>query len=234
MLKKRTLIFGYGNHGRHIAKGLQEDGYILKVVEQNELFYEKALKDGFESILIDIGEDDELCQLDLQSYSQIVCVMDDEHYNVFLTLSLNALFPDLNIVAISDSIHVTHKLRLAGAKRVIDMYEVSANRIHNILHRPIATRLLKEFVVNKEGITFMEMEIPENSFLHGKMIDEIDFSKYDVLLVGMVDFERHKGFEFVTAGHEHHLDTGDIIVCMGDIEKLRIFKTYIEQRDEKL
>jgi len=232
--KNKILIFGYGNHGRHIAKGLQEDGYVLRVVEQDENYYQQALKDNFESDLIDMKEDEELNRLNPHHYDQVVCVMDDEHHNVFLTLSLNALFPNLNIVAISDSIYVTHKLRLAGAKKVIDMYEVSANRIHNILHRPIATKLIKEFVVNKHGITFMEMEIPKGSFLHGRMIDEINFSKYDVLLVGVVDFERHKGFEFVTSGHEHHLDEGDIIVCMGDVEKLHQFKEHIEEEEESL
>ncbi|SFV89834.1 Potassium channel protein [hydrothermal vent metagenome] len=228
---KKILIFGYGHHGRHIAVGLKEDGYLITVVEQDQENLQQAQKDGFESILINMGEDTEILKLGLEQYDQIVCVMDDEHYNVFLTLSLNALVEGLNIVAISDSVHVTNKLRLAGAKRVIDMYEVSANRIHNILHRPIATELLKEFVINKEGISFMEMEIPKGSFLHGKMSDEVNFGDYGVLLVGLIDFERHKGFEFVTAGHTHHLDAGDIIVCMGEVEKLRIFKKMIAKKD---
>lgn len=228
---KKILIFGYGNHGRYIANGLKEDGYELTIVEQERSHCDQALKDGFSPIEVDISEDAELLTLGLDQYDQIVCVMDDEHYNVFLTLSLNALMEGLNIVAISDSEHVTHKLRLAGAKRVIDMYEVSANRIHNILHRPIATELLKDFVIGKEGISFMEMEIPKGSFLHGKMSDEVNFGHYGVLLVGLVDFERHKGFEFVTAGHKHHLDAGDIIVCMGEVEKLRIFKKMIAKKE---
>jgi len=136
MPSKKILLFGYGYHGKHIAKGLLEDGYALKIVEQNETFYQNALEDGFkESVLIDMSKDEELVALDPESYDKLVCVMDDEHYNVFITLSLTSLFPDLYIVAISDSIHTTSKLKLAGAKKVIDLYEVSANRIHNILKR---------------------------------------------------------------------------------------------------
>jgi len=234
MAAKNILIFGYGNHGKHIAKGLLEDGYVLKVVEENEVFYQNAIDDGFaESELIDMSNDEALENLSPQSYDKVVCVMDDEHYNVFITLSLKSLFPDLHIVAISDSIHTTSKLKLAGAEKVIDLYEVSANRILNILNRPVATHLLKDFVMSKEGISFMEMEIPEGSFLHGRKINEIDFSCYDVLLVGMVDIGlgRGKSFEFVTAGHEHTLDEGDIIVCMGEVEKLRIFKKVIARKD---
>jgi len=234
MAARSILIFGYGHHGKHIAKGLLEDGYVLKVVEENEACYKNALEDGFvESELIDMSNDEALERLDPQSYDKVVCVMDDEHYNVFITLSLRSLFPDLYIVAISDSIHTTSKLKLAGAQKVIDLYEVSANRILNILNRPVATHLLKDFVMSKEGISFMEMEIPEDSFLHGRKIDEIDFGCYDVILVGMVDMGlgRGKSFEFVTAGHEHTLDAGDIIVCMGEVEKLRIFKKVIARND---
>ncbi|MCB4746997.1 MAG: NAD-binding protein [Sulfurovum sp.] len=232
MAAKRILIFGYGSHGRFIAKGLLEDGYALQIVEADEKHHKIALNDGFsESVLIDIGSDEALEALNPQSFDKIVCVMNDEHLNVFITLSLTSLFKDLNIVAISDSIHTTSKLKMAGAQKVIDLYEVSANRILNILNRPIATELLKDFVMSKTGISFMEMEIPEGSFLHGKKIEEVDFSCYNVLLVGMVDMERGRGFEFVTAGQEHWLDTGDIIVCMGEVTKLHTFKKIIARKD---
>ena len=230
-MAKKILIFGYGHHGRQIAYGLREDGYDITIVVQDKERFKEARKEEFEVHLINMEEDKELLALNLEKYDRIVCMMDDEHYNVFLTLSLNALVEGLYIVAISDSIHVTNKLRLAGAKRVIDMYEVSANRIHNMLYRPIATELLDDFIASKEGISLMEMTIPKGSFLHGKMSDEVNFSHYGVLLVGLIDFEHHKGFEFVTAGHNHHLDTGDIIVCMGEVERLRIFKKMIAKKE---
>jgi voltage-gated potassium channel len=225
---RRILLFGYGNHGRHIAQGLVDDGYSVSIVEENEAFCRAAQEDGFNSCtLIDMSKDEALEALEPMQYDQLVCVMDDEHYNVFLTLSLNALFPDTHIVAISDSIHTTKKLYMAGAKKVIDLYEVSANRIHSILERPVATQLLEDFVMSREGITFMEMVIPENSFLHGRMTDEINFNTYNVILVGLVDHERGSGFEFLTSGYNHKLDTGDVIVCMGEIEDLHLFKKLI-------
>ena len=232
MSVKNILVFGYGAHGRHIAKGLLEDGYLLKIVEEKEENYKRAIEDGFtESVLIDMSSDESLLELDPQSYDQVVCIMDDEHYNVFITLSLSSLFPELSIVAISDSIHTSSKLKLAGAAKVIDLYEVSANRIHNILNRPVATQLLKDFVMSKTGISFMEMEVPKGSFLHGRKIDDVDFSCYDVLLVGLVDTSVNvHSFEFVTAGHEHTLESGDIIVCMGEVEKLRNFKKLLQKK----
>ena len=232
---KNILLFGYGTHGRHIAAGLQEDGYKLHIVEEDEKHYNQAIEDGFsDASRIDISKDESLEALDPMAYDQIVCVMDDEHYNVFLTLSLNALFPDTHIVAISDSIHTTKKLYMAGAKKVIDLYEVSANRIHSILEHPIATHLLEDFVMSRQGISFMEMEIPKGSFLDGKMTESFNFNDYNVILVGLVDLERGRKFEFITSGYNHKLDEGDVIVCMGAVEDLRIFKKILSKPEEVL
>ena len=232
MSKNKIAIFGYGNHGKFIAKGLAEDGFNITIVESDKDFYEDAQTNGFDNVLFaDVTKDSELKKMNLESFAQLVCVMDDEHLNVFLTLSLRSLFEDSYILSISDSLNVTKKLQMAGANKVIDLYEVSANKIYNLLDRPIATKLLEEFVHNKSGITFKEMVIPKDSFLDGKMAESIDFSGFDVLLVGMIDEELGHTFVFVTAGIAHKLDSGDTIVCLGEKEKLDAFEKLIAKKE---
>ena len=233
-MRKSILLFGYGMHGKYIAQGLKNDGFNVQVVECNEDFHTQALEDGFEKALkVDVTKDEDLETLNPQSYDQLVCVMDDEHLNVFLTLSLRSLFKESYILSISDSIHTTKKLQMAGANKVIDMYEVSANKIHNILNRPVATQLLEEFVVHKNGIGFREYIIPKKSFLDGLMTDDIDLSKYGVLLVGMIDEELGHHFIFITAGVNHKLDSGDTIVCVGKYEELEAFGKRIKEKEVK-
>ncbi len=234
MSKKNILLFGYGNHGKYIAQGLISDGFSVQVIEGNEDFYKHALEDGFKDALhIDVTKDELLHALKPDSYDQLVCVMDDEHLNVFLTLSLRSLYADTYILAISDSIHATKKLQMAGANKVIDMYEVSANKIHNILNRPVATQLLEEFVTHENGIGFREYIIPDGSFLHQRMTDDIDLSNYGILLVGLIDEELGNNFTFITAGINHKLDSGDTIVCIGKKEKLDAFEMIIKEAKEK-
>ncbi|MEY3090362.1 MAG: hypothetical protein RL113_678 [Pseudomonadota bacterium] len=224
------LLFGYGNHGKSIVFGLMNAGFTVTVVESNERFYQDALKDGLNGLWIDVTKDEALHSLEAEKYEKLVCVMDDEHLNVFLTLSLRSLFKTAYILSISDSIHTTKKLQMAGANKVIDLYEVSANKIHNILNRPVVTKLLEEFVMSKNGIGFKEMTIPEGSFLIGKMTDDIDFSNFGVLLLGMIDVELGDNFIFITAGVNHKIDVGDIIVTMGEMEKLKAFKLLLKEK----
>jgi voltage-gated potassium channel len=235
MVKHRICIFGYGNHGKFIARGLNAEDFDIIIVEESKDNYKSAKNDGFENVyLMDVTNDDELKKISLDDDTQLVCVMDDEHLNVFLTLSLRSLYPNIYILSISDSINVTKKLKMAGANKVIDLYEVSANKIYNLLDRPVATQLLEEFVLNEKGITFKEMVIPPESFLDGKMVDEIDFAKYGVLLVGMIDEEMGHSFVFITAGIEHKLDSGDTMVCIGYSDKLKEFEKLIYQKESQV
>jgi len=235
MSSKNILLFGYGNHGKYIAQGLHLDGFHVTVVESDKIFYEQAQRDGFSKVVYsDVMKDDELKKLNPQKYAKLVCVMDDEHLNVFLTLSLHSLFNDSYILSISDSIHTTKKLKMAGATKVIDLYEVSANKIHNILKRPVTTKLLEGFVQERDGIGFQEMIIPKNSFLTGKTTDEIDFSPYGVLLIGMIDEELGHSFVFITTGINHNLNHGDTIVCIGPRNKLEFFSEEIKKKESIL
>lgn len=232
---KKILLFGYGKHGKYIAQGLLADGLSVTVVEGTKTFYKDAKEDGIENIkFIDVTKDEALKSLDPQSYDQLVCVMDDEHFNVFLTLSLHSLFPESYIISISDSMHVTKKLKMAGATKVVDLYEVSANKIHNILNRPVATKLLEDFVLNQDGIGFKEMLIQENSFLIGKKSDDVDFSPHGVLLIGMIDETLGHSFVFITAGLTHIMDEGDTIVCIGSRERLDAFSEEIKKEENNI
>ena len=232
MLKDSIAIFGYGNHGKFIANGLLTDSFTVTVIESDETFFKNAQNDGFKAILIDVTKDSELKKIELDSFSKLVCVMDDEHLNVFVTLSLRSLFKDAYILSISDSLNVTRKLQMAGANKVIDLYEVSANKIYNILEKPIATKLLEDFVSNKSSISFREIVIPNESFLDGIMAEKIDFSSYGVLLVGMIDKELGNAFVFITAGISHKLDSGDTIVCLGEKIDLDKFEELIKSKED--
>ena len=234
MRERSILLFGYGSHGKFIAKGLHEDGFRLKIIESNHDYYLQAKEDGFIDVEhMDVTNDRLLEVLDPERYEQLVCVMEDEHLNVFLTLSLRSLFKESYILAISDSIHTTKKLKMAGADKVVDLYEVSANKIYNILKRPVATKLLEGFVSGRDGIGFKEMIIPRNSFLEGMTTDEVDFSPYGVLLIGMIDEALGHSFVFITAGINHELNHDDTIVCIGPEDKLNAFAEEIKKKEEQ-
>lgn len=227
MFRQKAFMFGYSTSRIFLAKelGYKLMGFIIIVNDKES--YQKAISDGYTNVkLLDITDDTALESLPIKENDYLICVMDDHYLNVFLTLSLHSLFPKSIIVALSDSPHTTQKLKMAGASKIIDLYQVSANRIYNILHKPVATKLVERLLSTDEDFSFKEMEIPEGSSLDGVMVDNFNFAKHGVILVGMIDRRLSNQFIFITSGLENRLDIGDIIVCIGynaDLEKFEEF-----------
>ena len=226
--KKRAFMFGYSKSSSFVAQKLSNEVLHLTIVLSTQEACDKAHADGYIDVRkIDITDDEALEGLEVGEEDHLICVLEDNHLNVFLTLSLHALFPKTVIIALSDSFHTTQKLKMAGAKRIIDLYQVSANRLHNILHKPVTTKLVDRLLSPDEDFSFREMVIPENSVINGVMVDDFDFEPHKVILIGMIDKRLSNKFLFVTSGVENRFDSADTIVCIGFNEDLERFESFI-------
>jgi len=231
--KQTAFMFGYSKSSSFVAEQLSKEELHLTLVLSTEEAYDKAHDDGYVNVKkMDITDDEALKNLDVGVDDYLVCVLEDHHLNVFLTLSLHALFPKTIIIALSDSFHTTQKLKMAGAKRIIDLYQVSANRLHNILHKPVTTKLVDRLLSPYEAFSFREMVIPENSIIDGVMVDDFDFEPHKIILIGMIDKRLSNKFLFVTSGLENRFDSSDTIVCIGYNNDLEKFENYINIKGE--
>jgi len=229
MFKQNAFMFGYSQKRLFLAQELGYNLHEFTIIVNERRAYEKAIEDGYDNIkLLDVTDDTELEKLEVTQNDYLICVMDDHYLNVFLTLSLHALFPKAIVVALSDSPHTTQKLKMAGASKIIDLYQVSANRIHNILHKPLATKLVERLLSSDEDFSFKEMKIPKGSSLDGVMVDNFDFTQHGVILLGMIDERLSNQFIFITSGLENRFDVGDTIVCIGYNKDLEKFENYIK------
>ncbi len=228
--KKRAWVFGYNKQSKSIAASLVAENFTITIIENDDKNFQDALSDGYtNSVFMDVTEDSDLEKLSIEEHDWILCVMKDEHLNVFLTLSLRASCANNRIIAISHSIYATQKLKMAGANEVIDIYQVSANRIHNIFEKPIATKLMDNFISTTHEISFKEFLIPKKSFLDGLVIDEVDFDKFGIIFTGMIDKELGDEFIFAATNINHKLDSEDIIICIGKDEDLAKFEEYLHK-----
>ena len=224
-------MFGYSKSSSFVAQKLSSETLHLTLVLATQEASNTAKADGYTDIRqLDITNDEALQSLNVGKDDYLVCVLEDKHLNVFLTLSLHALFPETVIIALSDSFHTTQKLKMAGARRIIDLYQVSANRLHNILHKPVTTKLVERLLSPDEAFSFKEMIIPKNSVIDGVMVDNFNFEEHAIIMVGMIDKRLSNKFLFVTSGVENRFDSGDTIVCIGYNIDLEKFETYINTK----
>ena len=221
---KSVVIFGYGKFGNSIANSIQqEQNTDLLVAVNSDEELELAQMDGLKVVKFNVESDSSIKNLGIKDDAHLICAMDNNHENLFLALTLRGIYKKNYIISISDSIHLTDKLRMAGVNRVIDIYQISGNMIKNILEIPIATKFLQGFINREHDYIFKEIIVKKGSKLNGKLLSEIDFDKYRIIFIGMIDKEMGNQFIFSTVGLDHHVDTGDILVCIGKESDLERF-----------
>jgi len=221
---KKVIIFGYGKFGNSIAKSIKnEENTNVLVVVNSDKEYELAVMEGMDVRKFNVESDASIEKLNIEQETNLICAMDNNHENLFLALTLRGLCKDNYIMAISDSIHLTDKFRMAGVNKVIDIYTISGNMIKNILKIPIATKFLQGFMNRSHDYKFREITIKDGSNLNGVMLDSINFNSYNIVFIGMIDKEMGNQFIFSTVGHNHKVDTGDILVCIGKDEDVDRF-----------
>lgn len=222
---KNVIIFGYGKFGNSIAKSIKnEENTNVLVVVNSDKEYELAVVEGIDVRKFNVESDTSIEKLNIEQDTNLICAMDNNHENLFLALTLRGIYKENYIMAISDSIHLTDKFKMAGVNKVIDIYTISGNMIKNILKIPIATKFLQGFMNRSHEYKFREITIKDGSKLNGVMLDSINFNSYNIVFIGMIDKEMGNQFIFSTVGHNHKVDVGDILVCIGKDEDVDRFE----------
>jgi len=219
----KVVLFGFDDYGEKIAEAIEKKN--IKIVVFNTEEEQKAKEKLYDVVrFIDIN-DEELKSL--EEFELAIAALKNEDKNLFLCLSLKEIFPDIRVVAKVSEKENEFKYRLAGVDKIINPYDVSANRIMTILEKPLTLKIIEEIVFQDNNLSFAEVEIPKNSFLDGQYLKNIEKEishNYNILIIAVVDKEMGENVHFITKGVNHKLDNGDILVVVGDKFNIEQFK----------
>ena len=228
MTPEAIVIFGYSEFAREIARQLRFICGRVAVYALNEAEVEAAQAEGLEAHLADLEDNwDDLLSYDL-AVTRIVCALEKEAENVFLTLSLRDRFPAAAIIALATTQENASKLRLAGADKVIEELQTTSNLIIERLEKPVTTRLLNELMDTEQDLKVVQITLSDISCACGKHISELEeIRRHNVLLLAVVDLHMSESFIFTAKGYNHRLDPGDVLVVIGYDKDIKAFEQAI-------
>jgi len=220
----KIAVFGFDDFGERVASFLGKKDLIIVVLDEKE--YLKAKEKLYEVVKIDSISDEEI--LKIEEFDIAIAVLRDEEKNLFLCLTLKDLFPDKKLIAKVSEKENEYKYKLSGVDKLINPYEVTANRIMTILKKPLTLKVIEEIIFQDNNLSFAEIEIPKSSFLDGKYMKDIYkevSGLYNILIIGIVDKEISEEVQFITKGYNHKIDANDILIVVGDIDEIERFKS---------
>ena len=230
-MRPRFVLFGCNPLAVEVARRLAVSATPFVMVDSDTALVEAAHKEGLAARQIDYTDDDALLGVGIGSHIEgVFCLFTEDSENVFLAISARALDPQLRIVAVCQAPEAAPKLLAAGADKVVDPYEISGARVHELIQRPEVVDLLEQTVFGLQDLNVSEITIPRHSWLHGVHLSGLrKVMTQNLLMLGVVDLERGKDLIFSTRGIDHRLDYDDVLVVIGARSEIDAFRALIEQ-----
>ena len=211
-LADHYLICAYGRVGRAIAREFEAEGVPFVVIDPKEDLEERMTQDGVLFLIEDPSEEGVLLRAGVQRARGLVCAVDSDATNVYITLMARSLNPDLFIVARASERGSDKRLLKAGADRVVSPFVSSGRHMALVALRPRASDVLE---VESPGVASMKLEEVQIDAVSGLAALTLGdaFGRTPVLAI------RHAGGQ-ITANPSSDLTlrAGDLVLLLGETE----------------
>lgn len=211
-LSGHFIVCAYGRVGRAVARELEAEGAAFVVVDPDESLDERMTADGVAYIIDDPSEEEVLHRAGVERARGLVCAVDSDATNVYITLVARGLNPDLFIVARASEPGSDQRLLRAGADRVVSPFVSSGRHMALVAMRPRASDVVEVETADASSLKLEELRVEHGAPPEGETIAEA-LGTTPVLAV------RHAGGK-VTANPppDLRLRAGDLVLLLGESE----------------
>ena len=122
--------------GRSIARELEAGGVPFVVVDSKAELEPDLERDGRCYLIGDASDEAVLREAGIERAQGLICAVDSDAENVYITIVARSLSPDLLIVARAAREQSADRLYRAGATHVVSPYVTSGRRMANLAVRP--------------------------------------------------------------------------------------------------
>lgn len=209
-----VIVCGYGRMGRLVCDELSRAAVPFVVVDSAEgALADFALPHGV-PVHGDATNDSCLKRAGIDSARALVAVLPSDADNLFITMSARLLRGHLPIVARAEEEATSHKLRRAGATRVISPYVIGGARVVQAILQPAVLDFIE--VATKSGHLELQLEeivIKPRSSLVGKTLEASRIrQELNVIVVGI---RRPTGPLDFNPAESTVLEAGETLLMLG-------------------
>ena len=223
-LKNHYIICGYGRMGAVIARELDEKGQKFLIIENNEQKVEIIRSKGMLCINGDATSDEILQDAQIDKALGVAVVLDTDQENLFVTMTIKTTNPDIFLLSRCAKEYNESKLLRAGANKVINPYKAGGHRMAEMLSKPqvedsisVVSPKHADLNLTLDEISLKNCKEYENVTINDSKIRE----NYDVNIVGII---KDNGESIINPEPDTLLNTNDIILLIGDEDKMSLFK----------
>jgi voltage-gated potassium channel len=215
-LSGHYVICAYGRVGRAVMEEVQRRGYTAVVIESKPELEPLLAEHGVRYIPGDPADETVLRQAGIERARGLICAVDSDAANVFITLTARALNPGLRIVARASDRASVDKLVRAGADEVVSPYGLTGRRMAVLAVQPSVLEVLDLLNLGSD------IRLEEVAVRAGTHLDSLTITEARARYAGVAILALKKPGSEVLANPDHQvrLAPGDLIVALGPAEIL--------------
>ena len=147
-LHGHVIVCGYGRVGRASVLRLLDEGREFAVIDNDPRHEEELVDFGVPHIISAPEHESVLRRVGIARASALMCAVDSDAINVYITLAERSLCPGLTIVARAADPETIDVLKRAGADSVVSPYIVSGGQMAELAgeQHPASSAMLRSFI----------------------------------------------------------------------------------------
>jgi len=218
-LQGHYIVCGFGRVGRGAALELQRAGAPFLVVDRNDDRVEWAMKLGMLAVLADATDDQTLADSGVLRAKGLIATLQSDADNLFVILSAKALKPTLLVSARIASEQSEKKMRLAGADYVFAPYDMTGNRMAQVMLKPHVSQFI-DFTTKGIGLDvgIEQVRVPAASGQISKTLHQMQIRRE--LGVIILAIRKSDGRMLFNPPAESEIEGGDFLIAMGESANL--------------
>jgi voltage-gated potassium channel len=215
-LSDHYIVCAFGRVGQAAVEELVAQGAGVVVVEVDPGREPAMIEADVLYLLDDPQREDVLEQAGIERARGLLCAVDSDAANVYITLLARARNPDLFIIGRASSPESVEALRRAGSNRVVSPYRLSGTRMAALAFQPAMLEFV-DMVSVAPDLRIEELILGEQSPLAGATVREAA-SPYDGVMIMAV--RSPDGNLLVPPRADTKLESGDLLIVVGPVDAL--------------
>src|SRR5277367_437854 len=213
-LQDHIIVCGFGRVGRGAARELQRAGVPFLIVDKSEDRVEWAIRDGMLGVLADATDDATLKHAGIMRAKGLIATLQSDADNLFVILSAKALRPTLQVFARIATEQGEKKMRLAGADHVFAPYDMTGNRMAQVMLKPHVFQFI-DFTTESMGLDvgIEQFSVPAQSQSASKTL--LDARIREDAGVIVLAIRKNNGRMLFNPPPDAPIDAGDHLIVMG-------------------
>lgn len=220
--RDHVIVCGYGRMGQMICEELDQSDIECVVIESSSDQTQSAIAGGRLVINGAASDDDILIAAGIERASGVVCVVDSDAENMFITVTASELRPGIRVIARAESPDSARKLERAGASMVVSPHQMAGKTIATALVHPRLAKFLNRGEEQTGYFELGEVVIEKDSHAAGQTVSELGAELSGLVFVAV---DQEHGELVMQPPGDFCFSAGDVVIFAGGKEIVERMKS---------